>query len=179
MLNDINVLPLSDAETYWESISREDCISSRFTPEQWEYIMGKDFSEEMLFDFLENFPFYIKSYTYKRRNGKVLAFVYIVSDVNAKNVVYIHGGGCSDYRTHYKGYIMMIEALLGCKLRIRTKCALANDTAIRFDRSVGFVPYRYSDVSIYMWINKKRLQSSKIYKYFIESDHRRARIKEK
>ena len=166
MLDDINILPLEDADTYWEPTSREDCISRHFTFEQWEYIMGKDFSEDIFFYFLENYPFYIKSYTYKRKNGDVLAFVYIVLDVDRNNVVSIHGGGCSNYRSHYKGYVMIIEALLNCNLKVRTKCVLANITAIRFNRSVGFVPYRYTDTSVYLWINEKRLKGSVMYKRF-------------
>ena len=51
MLDDINILPLEDADTYWEPTSREDCISRHFTFEQWEYIMGKDFSEDRFFYF--------------------------------------------------------------------------------------------------------------------------------
>ena len=164
MLDDINILPLADADTYWKPTSREDCISNNFTFEQWEYIMGKDFSEEKFFYFLESYPFYIKSYTYKRRNGDILAFVYIVLDVNRKDVVSIHGGGCSNYRSHYKGYVMIIEALLSCNLKVRTKCSLANSAAIRFDRSVGFMPYRYTKDEVFMWINEKRLKNSAMYK---------------
>ena len=126
--------------------------------------MGKDFSEEKFFYFLESYPFYIKSYTYKRRNGDILAFVYIVLDVNRKDVVSIHGGGCSNYRSHYKGYVMIIEALLSCNLKVRTKCSLANSAAIRFDRSVGFMPYRYTKDEVFMWINEKRLKNSAMYK---------------
>ena len=61
---------------------------------------------------------------------------------------------------------MIIEALLNCNLKVRTKCALANITAIRFNRSVGFVPYRYTDTSVYLWINEKRLKGSVMYKRF-------------
>ena len=59
----------------------------------------------------------------------------------------------------------MIEYLLNQGRKVRTSCFVGNDRALRFLTSIGFVKYHTSDNYHYMWINIKRLQNSKIYKY--------------
>lgn len=77
-----------------------------------------------------------------------------------------HGGGWEKPLLYYRGYILMLQHLLEQGIKVRTYCSLSNIAAIRFDRSVGFVPYKYTDNEVFMWINTKRLKSSKLYKYF-------------
>ena len=60
----------------------------------------------------------------------------------------------------------MIKHLLEQGYKVRTYCQLSNPAAIRFDKSVGFVPYRYTEEEIFMWISRKRLENSKLYKRF-------------
>ena len=67
---------------------------------------------------------------------------------------------------YYRGYVLMLKHLLDQGLKIRTYCQLSNQRAIRFSRSVGFVPYRYTEDEVFMWINDKRLKNSKLYKRF-------------
>ena len=64
----------------------------------------------------------------------------------------------------------MLEHLLKQDLRVRTYCNISNSAAIRFDRSVGFMPYRYTKDEVFMWINEKRLKSSAIYKRFKKTE---------
>jgi hypothetical protein len=99
-------------------------------------------------------------------NDKSIAFLYTKQeDFNGK-IFSVHGGGWENPLLYYRGYILMIKYLLDQGLKVRTYCQLSNPSAIRFSRSVGFVPYRYSEEEIYMWINLKRLKSSKLYKRF-------------
>jgi hypothetical protein len=81
-------------------------------------------------------------------------------------IVSIHGGGWENPIMYYRGYILMIEYLLAQGLKVRTCCQLSNPAAIRFSRSVGFVPYRYTKDEVFMWNSTRRLKDSKLYKRF-------------
>lgn len=169
LFDEINILPLNSSNLFWKASRREDYIKSHFTSKQWEYIVGNNFSENDFFYFLDNYPSYIRSYTLHHINGQHLAFLYILVEPNLKNVVSVHGGGWSNPRIHYQGYIMMLEALITRGLKVRTCCLTTNSIAVKFSRSVGFVPYKYIDKKVYMWINEKRLRNSRIYKYICKT----------
>ena len=76
----------------------------------------------------------------------------------------IHGGGWENYLLYYRGFMLIIKHMLDHGLKVRTYCQLSNPRAIRFVRSVGFVPYRYSDENVFMWISDKKLKNSVLYK---------------
>lgn len=168
MFDKIDILPLGSNNIFWKISCREDQIATHLTKGQWEAIMGKGFSENHFFHFLDNYPYYIRSYTLKDINGQPLAFIYILIDPNYKNVVSVHGGGWSNPKIHYQGYTIFLEALLSSGLKVRTSCNITNKVAIRFSKSVGFVPYRYTETNVYMWINEKRLKGSAIFQRFKE-----------
>ena len=67
---------------------------------------------------------------------------------------------------HYRGMMLMIEAILSQGVKVRTACLVTNERAYRFLRSIGFVKYRTTAEVIKMWINEKRLRNSKMYKRF-------------
>ena len=165
----LNILPLTNETLWWEISRQDDNLAEHFTKREWEYMFGESFSEIDLLNFTNDFPYYIRSYTLKRNRGEAVGFVYILADINKKSTISIHGGGWANAQINYIGYIMILDALLKCGVKVKTSCASSNNIAIRFSRSVGFVPYRYTNTTIYMWINEKRLKNSSIYKRFRES----------
>ena len=60
----------------------------------------------------------------------------------------------------------MLKYLLEQGLKVRTYCNVSNSAAIRFVRSVGFVPYRYTKDEVFMWITENRLKGTELYKHF-------------
>lgn len=123
-------------------------------------------SDEEWTNLLEE-SYIVKCYILKLcSNNKSIGFIYTKrEDFNGK-IFSVHGGGWEKPLMCYRGYILMLTYLLSNGLKVRTYCQLSNPTAIRFSRSVGFVPYRYTQDEVFMWISYKRLKSSKIYKYF-------------
>ena len=151
----------------WESYSKEDVICDRFPLDIWCQIAGDIHSDKEWDNFVSSYPNSVKCWVLKRNDINLpIAFIYIYNEDYTWGKVSIHGGGWTSPLLHYRGYILMLKYLLEKGIKVRTYCHLTNTTAIRFDRSVGFVPYRYTKDEVFMWIDEKRLKNSKIYKYF-------------
>lgn len=157
---------ISDAVVKWVPYDKEETICRRYSLDDWHKAVHDINSDEEWAELLAN-SYIIRCYILKLcSNDKSIAFLYTKQeDFNGK-IFSVHGGGWENPLMYYRGYILMIKYLLDQGLKVRTYCQLSNPSAIRFSRSVGFVPYRYSEEEIYMWINLKRLKSSKLYKRF-------------
>ena len=157
---------ISDGIIKWVPYHREEKICERYSLDDWHSAVHDIDSDEEWADFLEE-SLIVKCYILKLcSNDRSIAFVYTIQEDFAGKVLSIHGGGWENPLMYYRGYILMIRHLLDQGYKVRTYCQLSNDAAIRFDRSVGFVPYRYTDEEIFMWISRKRLENSKLYKRF-------------
>ena len=157
---------ISDGIIKWVPYNREEKIWERYSLDDWHSAVHDIDSDEEWADFLEE-SLIVKCYILKLcSNDRSIAFVYTIQEDFAGKVLSIHGGGWENPLMYYRGYILMIRHLLDQGYKVRTYCQLSNDAAIRFDRSVGFVPYRYTDEEICMWISRKRLEISKLYKRF-------------
>lgn len=158
--------PLEDEIIKWVAYTKEDKICDRFPLDVWHQIVHDIDSDEEWAIFLSESTA-VRCYILKLCcNDKSIAFAYIMQEDIDRTIVSIHGGGWGNTLTHYRGYILMIRYLLDQGLKVRTYCQLSNPSAIRFSRSVGFVPYKYSSEEVFMSINLKRLTSTKIYKRF-------------
>ena len=158
--------PIEDNIIRWVPYSREERICSRFPLDDWHSAVHDIDSDEEWANFLEE-SLIVKCYVLKLcSNDKSIAFVYTIQEDFAGKVLSIHGGGWENPLMYYRGYILMIKHLLDQGHKVRTYCQLSNAAAIRFDRSIGFVPYRYTEEEIFMWISRKRLENSKLYKRF-------------
>lgn len=151
----------------WKPYSNSDIICSRFPLDKWHQIAGDIDSDKEWEDFIFSHPNSVRCWVLKRdTNDMPIAFVYIYNEDYVWGKVSIHGGGWESPVLCYIGYIMMLNYLLKRGVKVRTSCHLINSAAIRFSKSVGFVPYRYSEDEVFMWISEQRLKSSKIYKRF-------------
>lgn len=158
---------IEDRFVKWEPYTKAEMLCNRFSLEQWEQIAGDIHSDIEWADFVENHSNSVKCWVLKNRATNLpIAFVYLFNEEGYWEKVSIHGGGWESPLMYYRGYILMLKHLLEQGIKVRTYCKLSNPTAIRFSRSVGFLPYRYSDDEVFMWISSKRLESSRIYKYF-------------
>lgn len=158
---------IKDDLVKWEPYTSEEPVCVRFSLEQWKQIAGDIHSDVEWANFVEHYANSVKCWILKDRKTETsIAFIYIFNEDGEWKIVSIHGGGWEKPLMYYRGYIIMLKYLLEQGLKVRTYCKLSNPTAIRFSQSVGFVPYRYSDKEVFMWISSKRLKSSKIYKYF-------------
>lgn len=157
---------LSDSSVKWVSYNCYEKICAQYSPNQWHCAVHDIDSDEEWAVFLSESTI-VKCYVLKlSSNDKSIAFVYTKQEDIKGKIVSIHGGGWENPIMYYRGYILMIKHLLDKGLKVRTYCQLSNPAAIRFSRSVGFVPYRYSSEEVFMWINYKRLTASKLYKRF-------------
>ena len=155
---------VSDGEIKWVPYSRGEIICGRYSLDDWHKAVHDIDSDEQWADFLEKNPF-IKCFVLKWCSDEYpMAFVYIMPEDFDGKVFSIHGGGWENYLLYYRGFMLMIKHMLDNGLKVRTYCQLSNPRAIRFVRSVGFVPYRYSDENVFMWISDKKLKNSVLYK---------------
>ena len=162
---------LSDSFVKWGSYNQEEKICERYSLEQWHRAVHDIDSDEEWFNFLSE-SIIVKCYVLKlSSNDKSIAFVYTMQEDPSGKIISIHGGGWENPLMYYRGYILMIEHLLALGLKVRTYCQLTNPAAIRFSRSVGFVPYRYSESEGFMYISEKRLKSGKLYKRFYKKKY--------
>lgn len=151
----------------WESYAKGDILCNRFPFDKWHQIAGDIHSDKEWEEFVSRYPNTVKCWLLKRNaNNLPIAFIYLYNEDYIWGKVSIHGGGWESPLLYYHGYIMMLNYLLEKGIKVRTSCQLSNPTAIRFSRSVGFVPYRYTFEEVFMWINHKRLTSTKLYKRF-------------
>lgn len=158
---------IEDAIIRWNPYTKKEKICARFSSEEWHCIASDIHSDEEWGDFLMEYPDFVRCYVLKRKkDGHPIGFVYIMREYDDKNVLSIHGGGWENPLMHYRGYILMLKYLLEQGFKVRTYCQLSNSAAIRFDRSVGFIPYRYTEEKVYMWLSKYSLQRSKVYRHF-------------
>ena len=158
---------IEDSFVVWEPYHKDDHLCDRFSVEQWKQIAGDIKSDTEWGEFVGRYVNSIQCWVLKNRaTNHPIAFVYLFNEEGCWEKVSIHGGGWEKPLLYYRGYILMLQHLLGQGIKVRTYCSLSNIAAIRFDRSVGFIPYKYTDNEVFMWINTKRLKSSKLYKYF-------------
>lgn len=157
---------IDDGVIKWVPYNREEKICARYSIDVWHRAVHDIDSDEEWASFLEDAIivdcWVLKLYS----NDKTIAFLYTKREDYKGKVFSVHGGGWENPLMYYRGYILMIKYLLDQGLKVRTYCQLSNPSAIRFSRSVGFVPYRYTSEEVFMWINHKRLMSTKLYKRF-------------
>ena len=116
----------------------------------WHKAVRNIDSDKEFADFMEDVTS-VKCYILKElSSNKSIAFLYTLQEDIAGKVVSVHGGGWENPIMYYRGYILMIKHLLQKGLKVRTYCQLSNSAAIRFSRSVGFVPYRYTEDEVFM-----------------------------
>lgn len=156
---------IGDTFIRWEPYTAGDIICSRFPIEQWHKIVGDIHSDKEWEDFILKYTNSVKCWVLKiNKSNSPIAFVYIFNEEGNWQKISIHGGGWENYLMYYRGFMLMIKHMLDHGLKVRTYCQLSNPRAIRFVRSVGFVPYRYSDENVFMWISDKKLKNSVLYK---------------
>lgn len=142
-------------------------VKNYFSQLDWYNIVEDIHSDQEWADFVEAHPGFVSCYILKEcDDGEPLAFIYLLKEYDNEMIVSIHGGGWSKPLLYYRGYILMLRTLMERGYKVRTYCNRDNSSAIRFSRSVGFIPYSYTDSKVYMWVNYKRMTSSKLYKYY-------------
>ena len=158
---------ISDNIVKWEKFQSGDVVKNYFSQLDWYNIVEDIHSDQEWADFVEAHPDFVSCYILKKcDNGEPLAFIYLLKEYDDEMIVSIHGGGWSKPLLYYRGYILMLRTLMERGYKVRTYCNRDNSSAIRFSRSIGFIPYSYTDSKVYMWINYKRMTSSKLYKYY-------------
>ena len=160
---------ISDDKIGWVPYTRDEIICGRYPIDLWHKAVHNIDSDKEFANFMEDVTS-VKCYILKElSNNKSIAFLYTLQEDIAGKVVSVHGGGWENPVMYYRGYILMIKHLLYQGLKVRTYCQLSNSAAIRFSRSVGFVPYRYTEDEVFMWINFDKLTKTKLFRRFYPS----------
>ena len=160
---------ISDGKIDWVPYTRNEIICGRYPIDLWHKAVRNIDSDKEFADFMEDVTS-VKCYILKElSSNKSIAFLYTLQEDIAGKVVSVHGGGWENPIMYYRGYILMIKHLLQKGLKVRTYCQLSNSAAIRFSRSVGFVPYRYTEDEVFMWINSDKLTKTKLFRRFYPS----------
>lgn len=158
---------VSDLFIKWKPYAAGDTVCAKFPLKEWNKIAGDIYSDKEWEDFVLNYKHSVKCWVLqKNANNEQLAVIYIFNEDGKWQKVSIHGGGWKNPMLYYRGYVLMLKHLLDNNIKVRTSCQLLNPAAIRFSRSVGFVPYRYAEDEVFMWVSTKTLISSKLYKRF-------------
>ena len=160
---------IADNLVRWDNYAPSDGVVSRFTKDDWDSIVSSINTEDEWGRFLEENCHFFRCYTLKRiSDEEPLAMVYLVNEDLNWGKVSIHGGGWGATSFLFRGYAVMIRRLLSLEIKVQTHTSLNNTRAIRFNRAIGFVPYRYTDNTVFMWISQRTLTSSKVYKWLYE-----------
>lgn len=159
---------VADTIVKWRPYRTSDIVCDKFPLDDWYQIAGDISSDKEWGEFVINYNNTVKCWVLQRIliNEEIIAMIYIFNEDGKWQKVSIHGGGWKYPILYYRGYILMLKHLLDKNIKVRTSCQLSNPSAIRFSRSVGFVPYRYNQKEVFMWININRLTSTKLYKRF-------------
>lgn len=161
---------ISDGKISWVPYTRDEIICGRYPIDLWHKAVHNIDSDEEFADFMDDVTS-VKCYILKElSNNKSIAFLYTLQEDVVGEVVSVHGGGWENPIMYYRGYILMIKHLLYQGLKVRTYCQLSNSAAVRFSRSVGFVPYKYTEDEVFMWINSDKLTKTKLFQRFYPSD---------
>ena len=157
---------ISDSIVKWEVYNNE-IVCENFPCDDWLLIVSDIKSDDEWREFLNVYCEWVKCYILRTcSNNKEIGFVYIYNESGNFDIISIHGGGWEKSIVstlfYYRGIILIVEHLLNKKIKVRTTISTKNSTAIRFMRSIGFVPYRYTDSTVYMWINEKRLKGTRL-----------------
>lgn len=148
----------------WRLYSNESLIDS-FDINNWKRIFSDITDVHGLNKFLayECGQCYV---AYNLTTNVPFGFIYAYIEDEKNNKVSLHGGGWRSGNTllNYNAYILLIDTMLEKGIKVRTACELENETAMRFNRSIGFIKYYSSKNYHYLWISKERLRKSKIYK---------------
>lgn len=165
---------VADTIIKWRSYTTVDIVCDRFPLDAWHQIAGDISSDKEWSDFIINYSNSVKCWVLQESltSDEIIAMIYVFNEDGKWQKVSIHGGGWKNPMLYYRGYVLMLKHLLDNNIKVRTSCQLLNTAAIRFSRSVGFVPYRYTEDEVYMWISTQRLTSSKLYKRFYNNDIR-------
>lgn len=158
---------IGDSFVVWEPYHKDVHLCDRFSVEQWKQIAGDIKSDTEWGEFVGRYVNSVQCWVLKNRaTNHPIAFVYLFNEEGYWEKVSIHGGGWEKPLLYYRGYILMLQHLLEQGIKVRTYCSLSNTAAIRFDRSVGFMPYRYTKNEVYMWISEKTMKKTNLYKRF-------------
>ncbi len=158
---------IEDSFLIWEPYHKEVHLCGRFSDEQWKQIAGDIQSDTEWANFVERYVNSVKCWILKNKaTNHPIAFIYLFNEDGNWKTVSIHGGSWESQLLHFRGYILMLKHLLEQGLKVRTYCNTSNSAAIRFDKSVGFLPYRYTENKVFMWITEKKLKGTKLYKRF-------------
>ena len=158
---------IGDSFVVWEPYPKDVHLCDRFSVEQWKQIAGDIKSDTEWGEFVGRYVNSVQCWILKNRaTNHPIAFVYLFNEEGYWEKVSIHGGGWEKPLLYYRGYILMLQHLLEQGIKVRTYCSLSNTAAIRFDRSVGFMPYRYTKNEVYMWISEKTMKKTNLYKRF-------------
>lgn len=171
MYNHINII-CDDSIIEWRKYSKEDNIFNKFHREEWNKIISGFSSNDEWNDFLLIYKNNIECFSlYNRKDNNLIGFAFISLEDFKRNIYSIHGGGCSKKNCflYFRGFICLLSHLLNLGIKIRTVSYKENNKAIRFLHATGFVKYQEKENVFRFWINKKRLQSSKIYKRTISN----------
>ena len=159
---------ISDDIIKWVPYSRDEIVCNRYPLDVWHKAVHDIHSDEDWANFLEGSTI-VKCYILKLcNNNESIAFLYTLQENIKGDIVSVHGGGWKYSLMYHRGYMLMLKNLLDRGLKVRTYCQLDNPKAIRFSRSVGFVPYKYTDEEVFMWITEKRLKGCKFYHRFFK-----------
>ena len=162
-----------DETVIWEH-HNGDNICTRFSIEDWGKIVSDIHTNKEWVSLVEEYSDLIECYILKRRcDNHEIGFIYLYHESVLTNIVSIHGGGWEKSMIssilYYRGLILMIRNLLSQGFRVRTSCFISNEKAYRFLKIIGFVVFKTSDKSHYMWINQRRLLTGRIYKYLYKN----------
>lgn len=161
----------------WDYYYKET-ICDKFSLEEWHKIVSDIDSEEDWQSFLSDYRDFVTCYILRQVGCKEpIGFVYLYKESTTNKILSIHGGGWGKSMhlslLYFRGFVVFIENLLDKGIKVRTSCFVGNDRALRFLTSIGFVRYLTTENAYYMWINIKRLQNSKIYKYLKRENTKR------
>ena len=160
---------LSNKSVVWYPYTGKEAVVAHFSSNEWFQIMPFVKSDEEFRHWVSGLEEHAYCWLLRNKNsGKDIAFLIFLRHHKDKKRLVMHGGAWADGggKCFYpQAMIMLLRYMLRLGLKIHTTCDKENFRAIKFDRALGFRPYRYDLGRIYFYITLRSLEQSFLFQY--------------
>ena len=151
----------------WELYAPGEMLCAKFSSDEWHHIVADIHSDKEWGDFLMTNPNFVYCYVLKRCfDNQSIAFIYILKEYDNERIISIHGGGWLSPVLYCRGYALILQSILEKGYKVRTYCSIDNKRSLRLSTGLGYVVYKKTPQTVYMWLSLRNLKRSRMYQRF-------------
>lgn len=153
----------------WHPYTGKEEIVSRFSEHEWGQIMPFIDSDNNLLDWITDLEGWVFCWLLKRGDShENIAFLLFMRHHKQVDRLVMHGGAWADNGgkcLYPRATAMLLQRILRLGFKVHTVCNIENYRAIKFDRALGFRPYRYHSGRVHLYLTLNLLEKSFLFRY--------------